>query len=503
MRRRTVRHLHARNDSGGCHLLNRKPEPTIDEIREGLSGNLCRCTGYSQIIEAVADAARRRTHRMRSNPSDYEMVAPDNLQAVVSLLAQDPGMWLPIAGGTDVMVQYAAGRLAARKLVSIWNLPELRRIEVTTTRFGSARDALIPTFASTRLLGANLLSCRVPRAWTGGIANQNRGTIGGNIVNASPAADSLPALLVYDAELILVSAPGERRVAYARFHTGYKKTLLAPDELIQAICLPRRFSGYFSHARKVGARNAQAISKVCIAALGRIRGGVVEDVRIALGSVAPVPLRLTETEQAVMGKAIDSDLLLLAKKAAAAEIRPIDDIRSSARYRATVAGNLVVEFLDRLRSTSAESNGSKDVLTRWNHLPPDEAVKIILPCCGSKAWAEGMLARRPFPDEAALLVASSEVWRSLIAIRLDGSIPESSANRRVAPGESFLDPVGACPVCRMVGAGATEGRRCQKCGEDCSGGGESRIRASLSIVSLLCAQRVNRRRRFWRFCSDG
>jgi 2-oxo-4-hydroxy-4-carboxy-5-ureidoimidazoline decarboxylase len=114
-----------------------------------------------------------------------------------------------------------------------------------------------------------------------------------------------------------------------------------------------------------------------------------------------------------MGKAIDSDLLLLARKAAAAEIRPIDDIRSSARYRATVSGNLVVEFLDRLRSTSAESNGSKDVLTRWNHLPPDEAVKIILPCCGSKAWAEGMLARRPFPDEAALLVASSEVWRSL------------------------------------------------------------------------------------------
>ncbi len=111
----------------------------MEEIREGLSGNLCRCTGYSQIVEAVAEAARRRTTRMRSNPSDYEMVAPGSLQAIVSLLAKEPGVWLPIAGGTDVMVQYAAGKLPARKLVSIWNLPELRRIEVTAERNSDRR----------------------------------------------------------------------------------------------------------------------------------------------------------------------------------------------------------------------------------------------------------------------------------------------------------------------------------------------------------------------------
>ena len=116
-----------------AHLLNKKPDPTMDEIREGLAGNLCRCTGYRQIFEAVAEAARRRERRslMRSNPADYEMIAPGSLQAVVSLLAEEPGEWLPIAGGTDVMVQYAAGKLPARKLVSIWNLPELRRIEVS------------------------------------------------------------------------------------------------------------------------------------------------------------------------------------------------------------------------------------------------------------------------------------------------------------------------------------------------------------------------------------
>ena len=138
--------------------------------------------------------------------------------------------------------------------------------------------------------------------------------------------------------------------------------------------------------------------------------------RIALGSVAPVPLRLTETEQAVKGKSIDSDLLQSDRENAKRppEIRPIDDIRSSARYRSvTVAGNVVVEFLNRLRSTSAEGDGSKDVLTRWNRLPPDEAVKLILPCCGSKAWARGIVTRRPYPNEAALLATSNELWRGL------------------------------------------------------------------------------------------
>src|SRR6202051_887498 len=295
---------------------------------------------------------------MRSNPSDYEMTAPGNLRAIVSLLASEPGVWLPIAGGTDVMVQYAAGKLPARKLVSIWNLPELRRIEVTAGEVRIGAGCTYTDLCRHEIIGREFPILRSAARWTGGIANQNRGTIGGNIVNASPAADSLPALLVYDAELILVSVRGERRLPYAGFHTGYKKTLLAADELVQSVCLPRRFVGYFSHARKVGARNAQAISKVCIAALGRIADGAVEDIRIALGSVAPVPLRLTETEKIMRGRKIDSALLLLARKTANAEIRPIDDIRSTAKYRAAVAGNLVLEFLDRLRSE--QSRGALD-----------------------------------------------------------------------------------------------------------------------------------------------
>src|ERR1700723_3015972 len=207
---------------------------------------------------------------MRSDPSDYHLVAPGSLQAAVSLLAEDPGGWLPIAGGTDVMVQYAAGKLSSRKLLSIWNLPELRQGEGLPQKIHIRAGCTYADLRKHEVVRRELPLLASAARWTGGIANQNRGTIGGNIVNASPAADSLPALLVYDAELILVSLRGERRLPYARFHTGYKKTLLAPDELIQTICLSRRYSGYFSHSRKVGARNAQAISKVCIAALGRM-----------------------------------------------------------------------------------------------------------------------------------------------------------------------------------------------------------------------------------------
>src|ERR1700728_19702 len=202
---------------------------------------------------------------MRSNPSDYEMVAPGSLHAVVSLLAGEPGAWLPIAGGTDVMVQYAAGKLAARKLVSIWNLPELRRIEVASDEMRMGAGCTYTDLRQHAMIEREFALLSSAARWTGGVANQNRGTIGGNIMNASPAADSLPALLAYEAELILVSAKGERRLPYVSFHTGYKKTQLAVDELVQTVCLPRRFSEYFTYSRKVGARNAQAISKVCIA----------------------------------------------------------------------------------------------------------------------------------------------------------------------------------------------------------------------------------------------
>ena len=285
---------------------------------------------------------------MRSNPADYEMVAPGSLHAILSLMAREPGLWLPIAGGTDVMVQYAAGKLPARKLVSIWNLPELRRIEVTESEIRIGAGCTYTDLRKHEVVGREVPLLESAARWTGGAANQNRGTIGGNIVNASPAGDSLPALLVYEAELVLVSVRGERRVPYATFHTGYRKTRLEPDELILEVCLRPRYSEYQTYARKVGPRNAQAISKVCVAAMARLADGVVDDIRIAMGSVAPIPLRLKETENTIRGCRIDPALVSGVKQRAAAEIQAIDDLRSTARYRTAVTGNLVAELLNRV-----------------------------------------------------------------------------------------------------------------------------------------------------------
>lgn len=291
---------------------------------------------------------------MRAHPANYELIAPGGLPAVLALLAEEPGVWLPIAGGTDLMVQYAAGTLPARKLVSIWNLPELRQIEIFPDEIRIGAGCTYTELRAHDTVNREFSLLSSAASWTGGIANQNRGTIGGNIVNASPAADSLPALLVYEAELILVSANEERRVPYSNFHVAYRKTRLGPDELIRAVCLRRHFSGYYAHAWKVGPRKAQAIAKVCLAALGRLGNGVVQDIRLAMGSVAPVPLRLTRTEDSIRGKPIDSELIRVARKTTAAEIQPIDDIRSTARYRAAVAGNLVAEFLEELSANGIQ-----------------------------------------------------------------------------------------------------------------------------------------------------
>jgi len=290
---------------------------------------------------------------LRSDPADYKLVAPGRLDAVLSLLAEEREEWVPIAGGTDVMVQFAAGKLASRQLVSIWNLRELKGIAVASEEVRIGAACTYTEIRQSDVIAREFPLLATAAQWTGGIANQNRGTLGGNIINASPAADSLPALMAYEAEVILVSIRGERRMPYVGFHTGYKTMQLRRDELLKTICIPHRFDGYAQYARKVGARNAQAISKVCIAAVGRISGGVIEDVRIALGSVAAVPLRLTEVERTVQGNPVGPEIIARVPRMVAAAIQPIDDIRSTAKYRTAVASNLVVEFLDKLRASES------------------------------------------------------------------------------------------------------------------------------------------------------
>ncbi|HXZ79742.1 MAG TPA: FAD binding domain-containing protein [Terriglobales bacterium] len=273
---------------------------------------------------------------MRSFIPAYEMRAPESLAQALDLLASEPGVWQAFAGGTDLMVLLEAGKLEHRRFLSIWNLPELRGINVGNdfVTFGA-----LTTYSE--VLASEILQREFPllieaARTTGGIATQNRGTLGGNIVNASPAADTPPALLVYEAELELISARGSRWLPHHQFHIGYRQTRLQPDELLVRIRLARDTSRWRQYYRKVGTRRAQAISKICLAALLDSETG---DARVAVGSVAPVPLRCFRTEGAIRDH---SDVL----GTLAGEISPIDDMRSTAAYRTRIAQNLLQDFLN-------------------------------------------------------------------------------------------------------------------------------------------------------------
>jgi CO/xanthine dehydrogenase FAD-binding subunit len=287
---------------------------------------------------------------MRSYVPGYELQEPRNLADALERLAREPGAWKPFAGGTDLMVLLEAGKLSHRKFLSIWKPPELRGIVVTPAHVTLRALTTYSEIRRHELLAREFpLLCRAA-AETGSIATQNRGTLGGNIANASPAADSPPALLVYDADLELVSAGGTRWVPYHGFWKGYKQLAMRDSELIRAIRLPRDKSLSKQFYRKVGTRRAQAISKVCVAGGARMDAGRIIDVRIALGSVAPTVLRAIETEKVLRGEKPVPAILQVAQQALAREIAPIDDIRSSARYRLRVAQNLLAEFCESLAS---------------------------------------------------------------------------------------------------------------------------------------------------------
>jgi CO/xanthine dehydrogenase FAD-binding subunit len=269
---------------------------------------------------------------VRSDLGDFELVVPRTLDEALGAIAAQPGAWRAIAGGTDVMVLLSSGKLAHRRWLDVWGLDDLRGIEVTpdTITMGA-----LTTY--TDVLRHDVVAHELPMLAqaareTGGVAIQNRGTLGGNIANASPAADSPPALLAYGASIELASTRGRRWVDYASFHTAYKRTVMSGDELISRIRVPRIRADRVHYYEKVGPRRAQAISKVCFAACADLDGDGVHAVRIAVGGVAPTVVACARLDRA----------------AVLAAISPIDDVRSSARYRRRVTENLYDDFVSRL-----------------------------------------------------------------------------------------------------------------------------------------------------------
>lgn len=283
---------------------------------------------------------------MRTWLSQYSMERASTLDAALAELASQPGGWTPFAGGTDLMVVLETGKMPPRRFLDISGVPDLQGITVAAEHVQVGALATYTDLLEHSVIGTEFPLIAEAARQTGAVAIQNRGTVGGNIANASPAADLPPALLVYDAQLEVMSTRGRREVPYDRFHIGYKRMDLAPDELIVRVYLPRHSRPWKQVYRKVGTRRAQAISKICFAAAAQIDEGHVRDIRIALGSVAPTVIRARQAEEALRGHALTSDTVRRARAALESDIAPIDDIRSSAHYRRRVAGNLLEEFLE-------------------------------------------------------------------------------------------------------------------------------------------------------------
>jgi CO/xanthine dehydrogenase FAD-binding subunit len=262
---------------------------------------------------------------------------PEALAALTDSSADVPVT--PIAGGTDLMVRIT-GEIGEppERMLDLWRLDELRGI----TLEGEAISlGALTTYTDIRRSAAcreHLLVLVEAAATIGAAQIQNRGTIGGNIANASPAGDTLPVLLALDAEIVAGSARGERPIPAADFWTAYRRTALAPDELIVRVRIPLA-TGREARFRKIGTRRAQAISKVVMAVAWRDDrdAGTWRDVRVALGSVADRPIRVEKVETALEGRAPTPEVADLAAETLASEIQPIDDVRSTADYRRTVA----------------------------------------------------------------------------------------------------------------------------------------------------------------------
>jgi CO/xanthine dehydrogenase FAD-binding subunit len=264
---------------------------------------------------------------------------PRTLSEAYAILASAPHR--PIAGGTDVMVQIT-GELGPppERMIDLWRLDELRGIASDGTALTLGALTTYTEIRDSALCREHVPALVDAAATIGAAQIQNRGTLGGNIANASPAGDTLPVLLASDAEIVVGGARGERTIAAGDIWVAYRRTALAADELVLRIRIPI-VADREVRFRKIGTRRAQAISKVVMALAWRGGNSRWSDVRLALGSVADRPIRARATEAVLEGAEPTTETADRAAETLAAEIQPIDDVRSTADYRRAVAARVL------------------------------------------------------------------------------------------------------------------------------------------------------------------
>jgi xanthine dehydrogenase iron-sulfur cluster and FAD-binding subunit A len=331
------------------NLLASNPDPSEGEIRIGISGNLCRCTGYNSIVRAIGIAAVE----IKPHPTDIggcatagcccgegvgPRVAPRSLSEALAL-RKNPEL-VPYSGGTDLMVEAKEGA----KYLYLHNVPEMKQIteDGEFIRFGAANTftEVIESPLTPGILREACLQIAAP-------AIRNAGTLGGNIGNGSPKADSALIFMVTDSKLRLASADGERLLPIKDFYLGRKRLALGPDELIIEILMPKSHREKSFYFKKVGARNALAISRLSFAGILDVREGIVRHCATAFGAVSDTILRFGEIDRMLIGKTVEE-----AKALKEAFIEAFDKAivpirgRVGVEYRKDVCLNLLRDFLE-------------------------------------------------------------------------------------------------------------------------------------------------------------
>ena len=357
-------------------LLEENPQPSESDWRHGLTGNLCRCTGYSPIIRAGLECNRDNTPsiedtfdqepivksvaatgsdeiRITTGPDDDPsqiLFSPTTIKDAVDFLGKHPNAKI-VAGGTDVGVQFNKGYCEATTWIDLNRIPELAEISVVDGKIVAGARA---TWTDVE----NLVHELVPEFHSvvsvfGSPQIRNIGSIGGNIINASPIADSIPFLCVCEAELELTGPSGSRTLNINDFYQDYKKFDLQPGELLSKITIPLPPANRELRLYKISRRRDLDISTFTGAIWIERDGETISDAGIAYGAVGPTVLRLPKTESFLRGKPLNLETMTAAGDIAVDEITPISDVRGGADFRLQLARNVLLKFYHQLNSTEA------------------------------------------------------------------------------------------------------------------------------------------------------
>jgi xanthine dehydrogenase small subunit len=325
--------------------------------QEELSGNLCRCTGYRPILDAarkmaelpkapVDEAAVLRLLPQTRHPrggGDPELpyLAPETLQDLLATRAAHPTAQI-VAGCTDVGLWITKQHRRFDQLLDVTRARELRRIEDYENHIAiGAAVTLTDAFAA---LVAQRPQLKTFASRFAGLPVRNAGTLGGNVANGSPIGDSMPLLIALGAQVVLMKQDGHRHLPLEAFYTGYRRNVLAPDEVLAWILVPKPRPDEFLRAYKISKRFDDDISAVCLVVRMELEGDRVKDIAIGAGGVAATPVRAPQAEAFLAGRDWTADTATQAGEVLRAEFQPISDMRAGADYRRAVLGNLMRRF---------------------------------------------------------------------------------------------------------------------------------------------------------------